>query len=63
MAIGVWISLFAYFAIMIAIGIYAMQRSTSSSEDYMLGGRALSPKKFGCETSTRVAIMTSGTMV
>ncbi len=44
MAIGVWISLFAYFALMIAIGIYAMRRSTSSSEDYMLGGRALSPK-------------------
>ncbi|MEP3562804.1 MAG: sodium:proline symporter, partial [Marinobacter sp.] len=44
MAIGVWISLFAYFALMIAIGIYAMRTSTSSSEDYMLGGRALSPK-------------------
>lgn len=44
MAIGVWISLFAYFALMIAIGIFAMRRSTSSSEDYMLGGRALSPK-------------------
>ncbi|WP_152206949.1 sodium/proline symporter PutP [Marinobacter changyiensis] len=44
MAIGVWISLFLYFALMIAIGVYAMRRSTSSSEDYMLGGRALSPK-------------------
>jgi SSS family solute:Na+ symporter len=44
MAIGVWISLFAYFAVMIAIGIYAMRTSTSSSEDYMLGGRSLSPK-------------------
>ncbi|MFN2354490.1 MAG: sodium/proline symporter PutP [Desulfopila sp.] len=44
MAIGVWISLFAYFALMIAIGIFAMRRSTSSSEDYMLAGRALSPK-------------------
>ncbi|MEP1703581.1 MAG: sodium:proline symporter, partial [Marinobacter sp.] len=44
MAIGVWISLFAYFALMIAIGVYAMRRATSSSEDYMLGGRALSPK-------------------
>ncbi|MCK7547241.1 sodium/proline symporter PutP [Marinobacter koreensis] len=44
MAIGVWISLIAYFLLMIAIGIFAMRRSTSSSEDYMLGGRALSPK-------------------
>lgn len=44
MAIGVWISLFAYFALMIAIGIYAMRTSTSTSEDYMLGGRTLSPK-------------------
>jgi len=44
MAIGVWISLFGYFALMIAIGIYAMRTSTSSSEDYMLGGRSLSPK-------------------
>lgn len=44
MATGVWISLFGYFALMIAIGIYAMRKSTSSSEDYMLGGRALSPQ-------------------
>ncbi|PWV70863.1 sodium/proline symporter PutP [Halomonas sp. A11-A] len=44
MAIGVWISLIGYFVLMIAIGVYAMQRATSSSEDYMLGGRALSPK-------------------
>lgn len=44
MATGVWISLFLYFGLMIAIGIYAMFKSTSSSEDYMLGGRALSPK-------------------
>lgn len=44
MAIGVWISLFAYFALMIAIGIYAMRKATSSSEDYMLGGRGLSPQ-------------------
>ncbi len=44
MAIGVWISLFLYFGLMILIGLYAMRRSTSSSEDYMLGGRALSPK-------------------
>ncbi|CAM3498265.1 sodium/proline symporter PutP [Halomonas lysinitropha] len=44
MAIGVWISLFAYFALMIAIGFYAMRKSTSTSEDYMLGGRQLSPQ-------------------
>mgnify|MGYP001627788597 CR=1 FL=1 len=44
MATGVWISLFLYFGLMIAIGLYAMRKSTSSSEDYMLGGRGLSPK-------------------
>lgn len=44
MAIGVWISLFAYFALMIGIGLYAMRTSTSTSEDYVLGGRTLSPK-------------------
>lgn len=44
MAIGVWISLIAYFLLMIGIGLYAMRTSTSSSEDYMLGGRSLSPK-------------------
>ncbi|MGM8932172.1 sodium/proline symporter PutP [Salinicola halophyticus] len=44
MAIGVWISLFAYFVLMIAIGLYAMRTSTSTSEDYMLGGRTLSPQ-------------------
>ncbi|QFT85823.1 Sodium/proline symporter [Halomonas sp. THAF12] len=44
MAIGVWISLFAYFALMIAIGLYAMRKSTSTSEGYILGGRSLSPK-------------------
>ncbi|OZB19942.1 MAG: sodium/proline symporter [Marinobacter sp. 34-60-7] len=44
MAIGVWISLFIYFALMIGIGLFAMRTSTSSSEDYMLGGRGLSPK-------------------
>ncbi|WP_280567466.1 sodium/proline symporter PutP [Chromohalobacter sp. 296-RDG] len=44
MAIGVWISLFAYFALMVGIGLYAMRKSTSTSEDYMLGGRTLSPK-------------------
>ncbi|MBY6204266.1 sodium/proline symporter PutP [Halomonas denitrificans] len=44
MAIGIWISLIGYFALMIAIGVYAMRKSTSSSEEYMLGGRNLSPK-------------------
>lgn len=44
MAIGVWISLFVYFALMIGIGLYAMRTSTSTSEDYMLGGRTLSPQ-------------------
>ncbi|WP_447555953.1 sodium/proline symporter PutP [Vreelandella sp. EE22] len=44
METGVWISLFAYFALMIGIGVYAMRTSTSTSEDYVLGGRSLSPK-------------------
>jgi solute:Na+ symporter, SSS family len=44
MATGIWISLVGYFVLMIAIGIYAMRKATSSSEDYMLGGRALSPQ-------------------
>lgn len=43
MAIGVWISLIGYFFLMIAIGIYAAKKSTSNSEEYMLGGRQLSP--------------------
>jgi len=44
MAIGVWISLIAYFVLMIGIGLYAMRKSTSNSEDYILGGRTLSPQ-------------------
>lgn len=44
MTAGVWISLFAYFVLMIAIGLYAMRKATSSSEGFMLGGRALSPQ-------------------
>nr|WP_298250188.1 sodium/proline symporter PutP [uncultured Halomonas sp.] len=44
MAIGVWISLFLYFLLMIGIGIYAMRKSTSTSEGYILGGRSLSPQ-------------------
>ncbi|MEQ5836313.1 sodium/proline symporter PutP [Marinobacter sp. NFXS9] len=43
MAIGVWISLLLYFVLMLAIGFYAWRKSTSSSEEYMLGGRQLSP--------------------
>lgn len=43
MATGVWISLLLYFVLMIAIGFYAWRKSTSSSEEYMLGGRNLSP--------------------
>ncbi|MDP0926987.1 sodium/proline symporter PutP [Paracoccus onubensis] len=43
MAIGIWISLFLYFCLMIAIGVYAARRSTSNSEEYMLGGRQLGP--------------------
>ncbi|KGJ02592.1 solute:Na+ symporter, SSS family [Paracoccus halophilus] len=40
---GVWISLTAYFVLMLAIGVYAWRKSTASSEEYMLGGRNLPP--------------------
>src|SRR5690606_8971964 len=40
---GIWISLTAYFALMLAIGVYAWRKSTSSSEEYVLGGRNLPP--------------------
>jgi len=43
MAIGIWISLFLYFGLMIAIGFYAAKKSTSTSEEYTLGGRNLPP--------------------
>ncbi|WP_375262074.1 sodium/proline symporter PutP [Palleronia sp.] len=43
MQIGVWISLAAYFVLMLAIGVYAWRKSTSSSEEYVLGGRNLPP--------------------
>jgi solute:Na+ symporter, SSS family len=43
MQTGVWISLIAYFALMLGIGFYAWRKATSSSEEYMLGGRNLPP--------------------
>ncbi|MBM9594065.1 sodium/proline symporter PutP [Roseitranquillus sediminis] len=43
MQTGVWISLIIYFAIMLGIGFYAWRKSTSNSEEYMLGGRNLPP--------------------
>lgn len=39
-----WISLATYFVLMLAIGVYAWQKSTSNSEQYMLAGRSLSPQ-------------------
>ena len=43
MQTGIYISLALYFALMLGIGFYAWRKSTSNSEDYMLGGRQLSP--------------------
>jgi len=43
MALGVWISLIIYFGLMVGIGFYSWRKSTASSEEYMLGGRSLSP--------------------
>ena len=43
MQIGIWISLILYFGLMLGIGFYAWRKSTSNSEEYMLGGRQLSP--------------------
>lgn len=40
---GTLISLFAYFALMILIGLYAFRKSTSDSEGYLLAGRNLPP--------------------
>ncbi|ETX27025.1 proline:sodium symporter [Roseivivax isoporae LMG 25204] len=40
---GVFISLAAYFILMLGIGIYAYRNATSSSEEYILGGRNLPP--------------------
>ncbi len=43
MEIGTIIALGLYFALMIAIGVYAWRTSTSDVEGYMLGGRKLGP--------------------
>ena len=43
MQTGVWISLTLYFVVMLGIGFYAYRKSTANSEEYMLGGRKLSP--------------------
>ena len=43
MSFGITVSLALYFILMLAIGFYAWRKSTSSSEEYMLGGRQLSP--------------------
>ncbi len=44
MATGTIISLALYFIAMLAIGLYAYKHSTSDVQEYMLGGRQLSPK-------------------
>lgn len=38
-----FLSLGAYFALMVGIGLYAYRKSTSDVSDYMLGGRRLGP--------------------
>lgn len=40
---GVWISLTAYFLLMIGIGVYAWRKGPESAESYILGERGLSP--------------------
>lgn len=44
MELGTLVSLSLYFAVMIGIGLYAFKKSTSDMQEYMLGGRNLSPK-------------------
>lgn len=44
MELGTLVSLSLYFAVMIGIGLYAFKKSTSDMQEYMLGGRTLSPK-------------------
>jgi len=41
--IGTMVSLALYFIVMLAIGVYAYQKSTSDVAGFMLGGRSLSP--------------------
>lgn len=43
MNIEAMISLTAYFALMLGIGVYAYRKSTSDMSEYMLGGRKLHP--------------------
>ena len=43
MEIGVIISLGLYFALMLAIGLFAYRNSEANVEGYLLGGRQLSP--------------------
>lgn len=43
MASGTLISVAAYFALMLGIGVYAWRKSTSSISGYLLGGRDLGP--------------------
>lgn len=43
MEIGTYITLGLYFALMLAIGLYAYRESTSDVSGYMLGGRKLGP--------------------
>ncbi|WP_120717669.1 sodium/proline symporter PutP [Tsuneonella amylolytica] len=43
MQTGVLVSLVLYFALMLAIGVYAWRKSTADSEGYLLAGRSLSP--------------------
>lgn len=43
MATGALISIALYFILMLAIGLYAWQKSTADSEGYLLGGRQLTP--------------------
>ena len=38
-----WVSLAAYFALMLGIGLYAFRRAQATAEGYMLGGRDLGP--------------------
>ncbi|KMT64509.1 sodium/proline symporter PutP [Catenovulum maritimum] len=39
-----YISLFLYFAVMLAIGLFAYRKSTANVSDYLLGGRKVSPQ-------------------